>query len=203
MRRAVLVLILLAVPCLAAPVAHGWSEPPEDDGARLARWLPLARAAWPGSPCAGREVVHLRADADLAAEAPSLAPNAVAPLQGMAAPSSCEAWIAAGLSPLRFCTVLVHEVGHLAGRDHTAGAGDVMNGAGDIGHEPCERAVRPPLTVLIDQELRALLPAPRAAWRIGCGPRREGERRCVARRGERVRRFWVSGTRSSVTVVPA
>ncbi len=203
MRRTPLLLIL-TVLCLAAPAAAaGWSEPPADDGERLERWLPLARAAWPDSSCAGREVVHLDAAVALRAEAPVLAPGSSEPLQGMAEPATCEAWVAGGLSPLRFCTVLVHELGHLAGRGHTTEAGDVMNGEGDISSAACERAVRPPASVVLEQELRSRLPTPRSAWRIACGPRRAGERRCTARRGERVRRFWVSQTRSSITIVPA
>ena len=46
-----------------------------------------------------------------------------------------------------------------------------------------------------------MLPAPRAAWRITCGPRRAGNRRCVARRGRSVRRYDVTEARSSITVV--
>jgi hypothetical protein len=201
--RSILPLLTLTILCVAAPAADAWTEPPEDDGARLERFLALAREAFSGSPCAGREVVHVRADASLAAEARTLAPRPGETLEGMAAPATCEVWLAAGLSAQRFCTVLVHELGHLAGRPHTTVAHDVMNGAGDIAHEPCERDVHPPTAVVLDQELRALLPGPRGAWRISCGTRRGGERRCTARRGERVRRFFVSQTRTTVSVVPA
>ncbi len=203
MRWTPFLLTLTLLPVAAPAAAAGWSEPPADDGERLERFLPLARAAWPGSPCAGREVVHVDAAAALRAEAPAIAPEAREPLQGMAEPATCEAWVAGGLSALRFCAVLVHELGHLAGRGHTHEPGHVMNGEGDISSQACERAVRPPASVVLEQELRAQLPSPRSAWRIACGPRRAGERRCTARRGERVRRFWVNQTRSSVTVVPA
>jgi hypothetical protein len=201
--RCRLPLLTLTILCVAAPCAHAWTEPPGDDGARLERFLPLARDAWPGSPCAGREVVHVGADDSLAAEVAGLAPGPGQTLEGMAAPATCEVWLAAGLSAQRFCTVLVHELGHLAGREHTAVVHDVMNGAGDIAHEPCERDVHPPAAVVLQQELRALLPGPRGAWRVSCGARRGGERRCKARRGERVRRFFVTQTRTTVSVVPA
>jgi hypothetical protein len=56
--------------------------------------------------------------------------------------------------------------------------------------------------VLIEDELRSQLPPPRGTWRISCGPRRAGERHCLARRGHSVRRFFASTTADSVTVVP-
>jgi hypothetical protein len=195
--------LTLTILCVAAPSAAAWSEPPDDDRARLERFLPLARAAWPGSSCAGREAVHVGADARLAVEAPVLAPGPGESLEGMAAPELCEVWVASGLSALRFCTVLVHELGHLAGREHTAEPDHVMNGAGEISHAPCERAVRPPASVMLEQELRSLLPAPRTGWRLACTPRRGSERRCAARRGERVRRFFVTQSRTAVSVVSA
>jgi len=98
-----------------------------------------------------------------------------------------------------FCTVLVHEFGHLAGRDHTATPGDVMNGAGDLDHAPCDRVTDAPAEQ-VEEELRSVLPAPRAAWRVTCGSRRAAHRRCVARRGRSVRRYDVTETRSSITV---
>src|SRR4051794_30217080 len=60
--------LLVTIASLCAPVtaAHAWTEPPADDPGRLARFMPLARAAWPGSPCTGREAVHLGANVLLA-----------------------------------------------------------------------------------------------------------------------------------------
>ena len=197
-RIAPLILAFLGV-CAAAPYARAASEPPADDAARLAAYLPIARGAWPGSPCAGREVVHLAADAALTAEAPAIA-GAGGALEGMATPETCEAWIASGLDARTFCTVLVHELGHLAGREHTTVPGDVMNGSGDIDYAPCDRATAPPSSEMLDDALRSMLPAPRAAWKITCGPRRGSERRCLARRGTRVRRYDVTQTATSLTV---
>jgi hypothetical protein len=203
MRRiAPLVLTLIAV-CVAVPTAHAWTPPPDDDPGRLAAFLPMARAAWPGSPCAGREVIHLTGDAALRAQAPALTGHAGDVLDGMAAPQTCEVWLASGMTASTFCAVLVHELGHLAGREHTTTAGDIMNGAGDIEWPACDRATTPPVTATVKEEVRSVLPAPAAAWRITCGRRRGAERRCVARRGERVRRFDVTETRNSVSVAPA
>jgi hypothetical protein len=187
---------------LAAPMAHAWTPPPADDAARLAAYLPMAQAAWAGSPCAGREVVHLKADTALRAEAPLLTGLASGMLDGMAAPTTCEVWMAGDLDALTFCTVLVHEIGHLAGREHTAVPGDVMNGDGDAGHAPCRRAVTPPPAV-VAQEVRAALPAPRAAWRVACSWSGDSARRCVARRGSVVRRYVVRPAQQGISVVRA
>jgi hypothetical protein len=195
-----LTVILLA---LAAPSAHAWAPPPTDDAARLAQYLPIARAAWGGSPCAGREVVHLQSDAALMSQAPGLTGSSSGVLDGMAAPSTCEVWMSSGLSALTFCQVLVHEIGHLAGHLHNAASGDIMNGEGDIRWPACARAVTPPLTLLAMHELRSELPAPRASWRISCLPAARGSaRRCVARRGDAIRRFTVTRLRGAVSVVP-
>lgn len=113
-----------------------------DDGARLGWFEPIARAAWPGSPCAGREVVHLEADALLAAEAPYYGALAARyGLNGLAQPSTCEVWLHSGMPPIQFCVTLTHEFGHLSGRGHTTIPGDVMNGEGDIQWTPCDLAV--------------------------------------------------------------
>jgi Matrixin len=198
MRRIVpLLLTLIAVCAVATADASG--QAPATDAARLAQFLPIARAAWPGSPCAGREAVHLSGDAALRAEAPAIAGPGEA-LNGMAAPETCEVWLASSMSPRTFCSVLVHEFGHLGGLQHTTTPGDVMNGAGDIDYAPCDRATAPPAGELLEDELRSVLPAPRTAWRIRCGAKHGSERRCVARRGKRIRRYDVTQTRSSVTV---
>jgi hypothetical protein len=203
MRRiAPLVLTLIAV-CVAVPTAHAWTPPPDDDPGRLAAFLPMARAAWPGSPCAGREVIHLTGDAALRAQAPALTGHAGDVLDGMAAPQTCEVWLASGMSAGTFCAVLVHELGHLAGREHTAIPGDIMNGAGDIDWPACDRPTTPPVTAMAKEEVRSVLPAPAASWRIRCGRKRGSERRCVARRGERVRRYEVTETRNAVSVARA
>jgi hypothetical protein len=203
MRRiAPLVLTLIAL-CVAAPMARAYTLPPDDDPGRLAAFLPLARAAWPGSPCAGREVVHLAGDAVLRSQAPALTGQTGDVLNGMASPQTCEIWLTSGMTARTFCTVLVHELGHLAGREHTTVSGDIMNADGDIDWPACDHAVAPTVGAMVDDELRDALPAPAAAWRITCGPKRGSERRCVARRGRSVRRFEVTQTRNAVSVARA
>jgi hypothetical protein len=129
------------------------------DEARLGWFLPIARAAWPASPCAGHETIHLHA-------ATLDTPSAGAPLglDGLAQPVTCEVWLRPGMDPERFCETLVHEEGHLDeegvgvpmhapvdqfGRahgpidtsGHTSTPGDIMNGDGDVFWAPCFDAV--------------------------------------------------------------
>jgi len=126
-------LLLTLIAVCAATTAHAVAQAPAADTARLAQFLPIARAAWPGSRCAGRE--------------------------------------------------------------------QVMNGEGDIDWPACDRATDPPATERVEGELRSVLPAPRAAWRVTCGERRGTHRRCVARRGRSLRRYAVTEGRTAVTVV--
>jgi len=199
MRRIAPLLLTLIAAGASMPASGALAQDPATDSARLAQFLPIARAAWPGSPCAGREVVHLAGDAALRARAPTIAGPGEA-LDGMAEPDTCEVWLASAMTARTFCTVLVHELGHLAGHEHTTTPGDVMNGAGDIDFAACDRATAPPATEQVEEELRSVLPAPRAAWRITCGPKRGAARRCVARRGRSVRRYDVTETKTTVTV---
>jgi hypothetical protein len=198
--RRIASLLMLIAACAAVPASHAFAQDPAGDPARLDRFLPIARAAWPDSPCAGRENVHLAGDAVLHAEAPVIAGGEA--LNGMAQPETCEVWLSSTMDARTFCTVLVHEVGHLAGRGHTTVPGDVMNGEGDIDYEPCDRASAPPPTEQAEDELRSVLPAPRAAWSVRCGAKRGSRRRCVARRGRSVRRYAVTETKTAVTVAP-
>jgi hypothetical protein len=181
------------------PSSHALAQTPGTDSARLAQFLPIARAAWPGSPCAGRETVHLAGDTALRAQAPAIAGPGEA-LNGMAEPQTCEVWLSSTMTERTFCTVLVHELGHLAGREHTATPGDVMNGAGDLDYAPCDEATEPPATEQVENELRSLLPAPRATWKVSCGAKRGSQRRCTARRGRSLRHYDVTETKTTVTV---
>jgi hypothetical protein len=192
-------LLTLIAACGVAP-SPAVAQAPATDAARLAQFLPIARAAWPGSPCLGRENVHLAGDALLRAEAPAVAGPGEA-LNGLATPETCEVWLASGMDARTFCAVLVHELGHLAGHEHTTTPGDVMNGGGDVDWAPCDQATAPSPGEMLRDELRSVLPAPRANWRIRCGDRRGSHRRCVARRGRSIRRYDVTESRTMVTVV--
>src|SRR4051812_9004641 len=118
MRRIAPLVLTLMAACAAVPASHALAQTPATDSARLAQFLPIARAAWPGSPCAGRETVHLAANAALRAQAPVIAGPGEA-LNGMAEAATCEVWLSSSMTARTFCTVLVHEFGHLAGREHT------------------------------------------------------------------------------------
>ncbi len=200
MRRIAPLLLTLIAAGASMPASPALAEAPPSDTARLQQFLPIARAAWPSSLCAGRESVHLGGDLALRAQAPAIAGPGES-LNGMAEPDTCEVWLASGMTARTFCTVLVHELGHLAGREHTAAPEDVMNGEGDIDWPACDRATQPSAVEQVEEELRSVLPAPRAAWRVTCGPKRGAERRCVARRGRSVRHYDVNETPTTVTVV--
>jgi hypothetical protein len=122
------------------------------------------------------------------------------PPEVVAEPRACEVWLSSAMTARTFCTVLVHELGHLAGREHTAALGDVMNGEGDIDYGPCDQATEAPATEQVEDELRSVLPAPRAAWKVTCGAKRGSARRCVARRGNSARHYDVTETKTTVTV---
>jgi hypothetical protein len=199
MRRIAPLLLTLIAAGAAVPASLALAQTPATDSARLQQFLPIARAAWPGSPCAGREAVHLAGDAALRAQAPAIAGPGES-LNGMAEPDTCEVWLSSTMTARTFCGVLVHEFGHLAGRGHTTTPGDVMNGEGDIDYAPCDRATEPPAAAQVEDELRSVLPAPRAAWKIACGPKHGSDRRCVARRGKSVRHYDVTETKTTVTV---
>ena len=167
MRRiAPLVATLIAACAVATAHASAQAPPATPPASRSSSDRPRGVA---GSPCAGREQVHLSGDTALRAAAPAVAGPGEA-LNGMAQPQTCEVWLSSTMDPRSFCTVLVHELGHLAGRGHTATPGDVMNGAGDLDYAPCDRVTDAPAEQ-VEEELRSVLPAPRAAWRITCGPR--------------------------------
>jgi hypothetical protein len=89
--------------------------------------VPIARRAWPGSRCAGRERVTVD-NRGLAAEARReglirgqrfLGYAVGAPFLRHRRSEDCLVIVRAGMSPQRLCSVLAHEFGHLAGRRHT------------------------------------------------------------------------------------
>ncbi len=138
-----LVLKVVAAIIAAACILNGLAAAGHaaTDEARLGWFLPIARAAWPGSPCAGREVVHLHTNLDAQATTLGVVLPGGSYLLGLAEPATCEVWLRDDLDPEPFCTVLTHELGHLAGWAHTSVPGNIMNGDGDIYWAPCNLAV--------------------------------------------------------------
>lgn len=104
------------------------------------RFLPTAQAAWPASPCAGREVVHLDADArvDVFDQQDHYASG------GRGDAATCQIWMRHIDYPVWFCEGLVHEAGHLAGYSHTG--------------EPGPQAPAGPLAAIMDVRQGSLLP---------------------------------------------
>jgi hypothetical protein len=88
---------------------------------------PIARRAWPGSRCAGRERVEVdnrrlyaQARGDALARGERLLGYAVgAPFLRHRRSEACLVVVREGMMPRRVCSVLAHEFGHLAGRRHT------------------------------------------------------------------------------------
>src|SRR3954449_3921765 len=155
MRRIAPLVLTLVAACIAGPATLAFGQSAAVDAARLQRFLPIARAAWPGSPCAGRESLHVGGDLALRAQAPAIAGPGES-LNGMAEPGTCEVWLASGMTARTFCAVLVHELGHLDGREHTTTPGDIMNGEGDIDWPACDRATQPSATEQVEEELRSV-----------------------------------------------
>jgi hypothetical protein len=128
---AVLVLVL-AVPASAATV----SGTPADQ-ARVQRYLPIAQAYWPGSGCAGREAIDV-------VEADSLIlPDEGERGRGWAAQATCSVTLIDTLTDAWLCTVLAHELGHLAGRQHTE-LGFMSAGGGRVPTAECLSAAAVP-----------------------------------------------------------
>jgi hypothetical protein len=135
-----LTLALVATMALAvlAPPAHALTET-----GKLARYEPVARAAWPGSACTDHEQVTLNADGLLLADSPGLNVGVGMRAVGEAfMDGTCRVYIAAGLPAYKFCLVLVHEFGHLAGHEHEA-SGPMTATLEDETYWPCWAMTHP------------------------------------------------------------
>jgi hypothetical protein len=86
----------------------------------------VASNYWPQSPCHGREVVRF---------VDELAPG----LEGWAAQDDCTVQVLRRVDryPAHECQLLIHEFGHLAGREHTLGG--VMDPRLPVMPGPCKR----------------------------------------------------------------
>lgn len=178
------VLVALALLLTFAPEAGARGAAPAPDGSKLAAYLPIARAAWPASPCAGHEVVHVNADRWLAAQAVR---RHSLPMAGYSSAATCTTWIASRLGRRVFCDTLTHELGHLAGYGHTDDPSArhpdgpmqlaVMFSVGG-NYPPCDDAI-----AAAANTARTALAS--AGWVAQCG-----ESACIARRrGSPARRY--------------
>lgn len=94
--------------------------------------IPLAHAAFPGSPCASKDRVVLAANRILdALPAPDTQIAA-----GWAHPQDCTVYIRSGLPRAYLCLVIVHELGHLALGPGHAVSGLMAADASD--YPPCD-----------------------------------------------------------------
>lgn len=157
-KRSVLVVLLTLTVCAPAYAGH-WTD------RDVSTAILVADAHWPGSRCAGREVLLWRLGVQLAVGDGHLAD---------ALPGTCTvevAWddVARTAGPDRtaalLCTVLEHEFGHLAGYYNPIGV-VLQDGTVDHTHSPNHRDVMFPATVVPSHECRAALPIParRLRW---------------------------------------
>jgi len=184
--KRIAILIALATG-IFAPSAHALTFTEQQ---KLSHALPTARAAWPTSPCAGREVIHLAVDPQVIREKSPDGRH----YEGLSLAATCEVWLIAGMLDETFCGVLVHELGHLAGYDHAAPFAIMTDAFGH--YPPCDLAMRP----TIDEQLRDALPHNGEGWRIGCHRPRDVYLRCSAtRKGFRKRILWFHSRHGGVS----
>jgi hypothetical protein len=87
----------------------------------------VARAHWGGDPCGGQiEVLWTPADAEINATSSWTNPKSAYDDPGLNGDCRVAFNPNAQFDWDKFCTVMVHEYGHLAGRPHAEAAGDVM-----------------------------------------------------------------------------
>jgi hypothetical protein len=147
---------IAAVPAGAQDLA---AFRPADSYPELGQVLPTARAAWPGSPCAGREEIAIT---------DTLPPGASEGSLGAAATFGGRCLVV--LKPVllqpgwgyELCVAVTHEFGHLAGFRHSDDPADLMYPLlDDVRYEPCRPATKPPdppvppgiVSITPDQEL--------------------------------------------------
>lgn len=195
-------LALFAVACIAPSVAEARvvhmrapAPPPRSSTTierEIAAYAPVARAAWPGSACAGREQIEVVAEIEARPDGIDAA--------GEAWESECHVRVEADLTGSGLCRILVHEFGHLAGLDHDPHPESVMHATTTASIVPaCDKAAQRALT---------LRPEVVAAWWLVDGQRTGTAARCRAR-GDRVpvivrcvfRDRWGKVSRDRIAVV--
>src|SRR5580765_8543039 len=140
---------LVATLCaLASAGAPAFADAPGEDAAAVARAQSIARAYWGVDPCGGAVGVSWAALGP-DTNASSTWENPVGAYDDPAENADCEIVFnsAQDWDWPRFCTVLVHEYGHLSGHPHSSDRGDVMYPYYQQPVAPCDLApAAPPAT---------------------------------------------------------
>ena len=180
--------VLTGLLCALAVIGHAGAAPAAElDPATVA----IARQAWPGSPCEGREQILY---------APYLGANALGPITGAAdVNGSCAVTLRSDLDAISMCFVLVHELGHLAGYAHTPEPGSPQDARANVMRpapgrwDACDAArLAPEPRVVARRDAVALVRrrAPKRA--VTCRRVRPDSFACTARRkGHRTIAFFV------------
>jgi hypothetical protein len=115
--------------------AHASDGPyPVDTRAELGPYLPIARSAWPNSPCTGRERIAYATD---------IGANNGLDMDAASVPETCLVYMNPRMfvdSPqgrYMFCTLLTHEFGHLAGQVHSDDPNNIMHSPTPSYYQPC------------------------------------------------------------------
>lgn len=146
-----LALAAAAIAALALPAAATADYQPADSYPQLGQVLPIARDAWPGSPCQDRELIQFD-------PAPFISPLDGSRPIGLAwEDGTCRVDLEDSLlgQPVLLCWVVTHEFGHLAGYDHSTDPNNVMYPGGH--YDPCDVLAPPPPAPAVAP---ALTPAP-------------------------------------------
>jgi len=175
--RRTIVLAGLAAAVAAAPAGAQdlAAFRPADSHPELGQVLPTARAAWPDSPCAGREEIAITDT--LPSGAPDGALGAAATFAGRCLVLLRPVLLRPGWE-YGLCVAVTHEFGHLAGLGHSDDPADLMHPLLDgVRYEPCRLATGPPdppappgiVPVTPDQELLIVQAGERRADQILAG----------------------------------
>jgi hypothetical protein len=188
--------LLLALCCSAYAV---WASvaaafPIEDD-------LAVARATLPADhPCRGYVEVRWQpglrtADGHASAAAPvghrTTAGWSERLVTGALAPIQCIVWIDpaqwAMMEPCQRRRTLLHEAGHLSGRDHSEGG--IMDPSVEARDKIAVPGCPAILEALRDRITGAVLDRVPRGWEVSCGPRRGRVIRCTAEHGRHRRAY--------------